>query len=44
MSSSEYMGWIKYFEEKERREEVAKGNIMAMTPEEVRKQFGNAKH
>jgi hypothetical protein len=29
------MGWIAYYEEKERRQEVKDGNIMAMNPEEL---------
>jgi hypothetical protein len=36
---AEYLGWIAYFEEKDRKQEVKKGNIMAMKPDEIASQF-----
>ena len=35
MPASEYFGWIKYFEELARLNEVGKGNILAMEPDEM---------
>lgn len=35
MGTVEYMGWIAYFDERERKKEVTKGNIMAMTEDEI---------
>jgi hypothetical protein len=35
MSTSEYLGWIAYFEEKDRKSEAKKGNLMAMNEEEL---------
>jgi len=42
MSSSEYMGWIAYFDEKERKKEVSKGNLIAMNDDEITKAFPRA--
>lgn len=39
MPTSEYLGWVAYFEEKERRKQVKKGNLMAMNPEDISKAF-----
>jgi len=39
LPASEYLGWIAYFEEKERKKEVKRGNIMAMDSEELTKAF-----
>ncbi len=39
MPTSEYMGWIAYYEEKERKAQVDKGNIMAMNETELSKAF-----
>jgi hypothetical protein len=36
----EYLGWVAFFDEKDRKQEVKKGNIMAMRPEEIARQFG----
>lgn len=41
MPASEYMGWIDYFAEKARQDEVRKGNIMAMNEDEVAEHFAN---
>lgn len=35
MSSSEYYGWIAYFNEKNRRQDAESGNLLAMNPEDI---------
>lgn len=42
LPSSEYMGWIAYFDEKERKKEVEKGNLMAMNEDEIARHFSDA--
>lgn len=37
MPLSEFLNWIRYFEEKNRRLEVEKGNVMAMNEDEFRR-------
>jgi hypothetical protein len=41
MPASEYFGWIAYFEEKERRREAKKGNLMAMSEDEITRAFAD---
>ena len=40
MSATEYFGWIEFYNEKKRKEEAAKGNILAMNPDDLVKGFG----
>lgn len=35
MPTTEYFGWIAYFNEKARKREVEKGNLLAMDPDEM---------
>jgi len=35
ISTKEYLGWIAHFDEKERKSEVKKGNLLAMNEDEL---------
>ncbi len=41
MAWSEYNGWLAYFAEKDRKQEAASGNLMAMDPDEIMRKFGD---
>lgn len=39
MPTSEYMGWLLFFAEQNRQQEVSKGNLLAMNEDEVMERF-----
>lgn len=42
MPVAEYMNWMAYFEEKNRRREAANGNLLAMDEDDMIEKFTNA--